>query len=295
LKKTIKIVLPLLIVGLLLSVQFAQATYGVSVGDEFIYDCVSSELNVTLGTNSGGGTGYTVDGQHFAEGTSVTVNVTSISSSVYYDIIAGGYTEADSCSSFGFLLGAIFMIVWPMLIMTSYYDPADWNQTEADEAPGMLLAPFIDNDTSLFDSFKDLADDVQSGSVVSTDTMGDVILNATYTDTATEFYFESYLGGTMNMNDSGTIIVGDVEHHFQFAFTKATGVMLGMRIEGNIDGTSNGTILQMDYDMHTEQDGYNLPGYSFGGGWTWPFPAFGIIATFGALGTIAVLVVRRRK
>lgn len=291
----IKVILPMLIVGLLVSVQFTQATYGVSIGDEHVFDCVSAELNVTLGANSGGGTGYTVDGQHFAEGTSVTTNVTGFSFGVDYDIIAGGYTESSSSSTLGFVLGAVFMIIYPALIMYAYNSTTSWNQTAVDSDPGLLLIPFIENDTTVFDDFKDLADDVQSGTAVSTDTLGEVILNATYTDTTTEFYFESYFGGTLDINQTGTIFTAEIEHHFQFAYEKASGVMLGIRLAGNFDGTVNGTTLQLDYDQHTEQDGYNLPGYIFGGGWTWPFPAFGIIAAFTAIGSIAVLVIKRRK
>ena len=108
-----------------------------------------------------------------------------------------------------------------------------------------------------------------------------------------------YYGG--NMVSNFTAVTGiyfvdvEIEHHYQFAYTKSTGVMLGMRVAFDITGTSNGTSLDINFDSKVEQAGYNLPGFSIGGGWTWPFPAFGIIDAFGALGTLAVLIVRRRK
>jgi hypothetical protein len=291
-----KIVLPLLIIGLLSSVMMVRGTFNVVVGDEFDYDVVAANQSVTVGTNSGSGSGYIVDGTDFAEGTQITTNVTAVGGVVDYDLIAGTSVESESSSSIDLAFLTIFQILFPLVYLQMFAELDAWNQTAADMKPGFMIVPFVENDTD-WQTYIDLATDTHASA--TTNATEPILLDAAYQDGLDEFYFEMYMGGTMNSNF--TAVTGiyfldvEIEHHYQFAYQKSTGVLLGMRMAFDITGTSNGTAIDISLDGKVEKVGYNLPGYEIGGGWTWPFPAFGIIAAFTALGTVAVLVVKRRK
>ncbi|MHA1503861.1 MAG: choice-of-anchor S family protein [Candidatus Heimdallarchaeota archaeon] len=295
-KKILKIVLPLFIVGLFLSVSMTRGAYGVIVGDEFTFDIVSANQVITVGTNSGSGDGYVVDGLSFAEGTSVDTNVTAVGASVDYNLTAGSAVEPMSSSGFGLALLTALHIVFPMLYLEQFAEFDAWNQTAADMEPGIFFVPFVESDTN-WTVYIEMATDIHA--TATTNATQPVLLDAAYTDETDVFYFEMYFGG--NMVSNFTTATGfyeldvEIEHHYQFAYTKSTGVMLGMRVAFDITGTSNSTDVDISFDSKVEIDGYNLPAYSIGGGWTWPFPAFGIIAAFTTLGTIAVLVIKRRK
>ena len=101
---------------------------------------------------------------------------------------------------------------------------------------------------------------------------------------------EQYTSFTTN-----SLINVTIEHHYQFAFTKATGVMLGMRMEGSISGLANGTVVEIYYNYKTEQIGYDLLSYQLGGP-TWPFPGFEYVLALSVVGTLAIpFIIRRRK
>ena len=48
------------------------------------------------------------------------------------------------------------------------------------------------------------------------------------------------------------------------AYNKTNGVMLGIREKGTLSGSSNDTIIFIQYEQHTELEGYNLPNFDFG-------------------------------
>jgi hypothetical protein len=296
LKKILKVVLPLFIIGLFLSVTMVKGTFDVEVGDEFDYDVIAANQSVTVGTNSGSGSGYIVDGLQFAEGTTITTNVTNVGGVVDYDLIAGAAVESSSSSNLDLAFLTAFQLLFPLVYMQAFAELDAWNQTAADEVPGFIIVPFIQNDT-VWQDYIDLATDTHASATTNaTQTM---LLDAAYQDATDEFYFEMYFGGTLDSNFTAStgiyFLDVEIEHHYQFAYTKSTGVLLGMRMQFDITGTSNGTDLDISLDGKVEQVGYNLPAYEIGGGWTWPFPAFGIIAAFTAIGTIGVLVIKRRK
>jgi hypothetical protein len=299
LKKALKFIIPIAIMGLLISTQFANGTFGVEVGNTFTYDIIKSNISATIGTNSGSAVGYEVDGQVFGEGTQVDVEVTNVGvSSVEYEIQAGSYFITETSSSLDLAFTTLLSILAPLAAIMIV--DQTWNQTEVEEVDEPFIIPFVENETTTWDSYKDLADDLQTSPPVSTDTLGVVGINATYTETVTEFVFELYFFGQLVMND--TLITdyyevdADLEHHFQFAFTKSTGVLLGMRMQGSVVGISNATDIDFSYYYHVEKVGYNLPNYIYGGGGGFipGFEWFIAIPALAFIGTIAVIV-RRRK
>jgi hypothetical protein len=298
LKKALKFIIPFAVIGLLFSTQFANGTFGVVVGATYTYDVIKSNMSVAIGANSGSYSGYEIDDQVFAEGTQVEVEVTAVNPlDVAYDVKAGSYFESDASNNLDLGFTTLLSILTPIVALALVEQ--DWNQTEVEEVGSPLLIPFVENETTTWQTYIDMANDLQTSAPVPTTAFGQVGLNATYSDTVSTFVFELYFGGTMAFND--TLITDYVEvnaalvHHFQFAFDKPTGVMLGMRMEGSVIGTSNGTAVSFQYNMHTEKVGYNLPKYEFGGGGFIPgFEWFIVLPAIGFIGTI-VAIVRRRK
>lgn len=297
-KKALKIIIQLAIMGLLISTQFANATFGVEVGNIYTFDIIKSNISIAIGANSGSSSGYEVDDHAFAEGTQVDVEVTAINPlDVEYEVQAGSYYETEYSGSID--LG--FTVFEPNFLPYIHFLEVDqpWRYTEVEKPISPLLIPFVENEITTWQTYIDLATDLQTAPPISTDALGAIGINATYSDTVSTFLFELYMGETIQVND--TIITDYYEinaalvHHFQFAYDKATGVMLGMRMEGSVIGTSNGTAVSWQYNQHTEKVGYNLPGYEFGGGGFIPgFEWFIAIPALAFIGMIAVIV-RRRK
>ncbi|NHJ87339.1 MAG: hypothetical protein FK734_17880 [Asgard group archaeon] len=301
-KKAIKILLPLMIIGLLVTANSGLAeTYGVAIGNTYTYDVVASNVAITVGTESASASGYTLGSTHFDEGTSVTVNVTAVGTTdVDYDIISGAASESEVSSTLSLAFTTIFYgVLFPLLFGIA--TTIEFNTTEASEDPGILMIPFVSNETDTFDSYIDMANDIQAGPTTTGTELGNLVMNATYTDEPDEFFFEFYMGGNYIYNDTiGTDYIYsdmDIEHHYQFAYQKTTGVMLGIRVESEITGTNNGTAVDINVLQHTELDGYNLPNYAFHGGPTWPFPGFEVVIAITAIGSVALaaVLIRKRK
>jgi len=299
----LKIALPLLVVGLYLSATFANANYGVNIGDTFTYDVIANKRTITLGTNTATADGYEIDGHAFAAGTSVEIEVLEFDDSfintTIYEIRSGSYFENDSSSTFGFQLGGLFTIIFPLIISYGYLDESQWNQTEAEELAGLGISPFVEPETATWDLFKEFAAEVQTGtSLVSDPAMQNLTLQAEYTDSVTEFLFEAFMGGHFtDTYSNGTHIFEQdytIDHHYQFAYNKANGVLKGHRLVGTLSGTTNGTVLEMEYDNHVELLGYNLPKLQFGGGFIPGFEWFIALPAIAFLGLIAVII-RKRK
>jgi len=299
----LKVIIPLALISLFLSTQLVTANFGVDIGDTFTYDCIAAERTMTIGSNTGTATGYTVDDHEFAEGTSVVVEVLEFDDSLFnttiYEKQAGSYVENGSSSTFGFQLGGLLMTVFPLLFALGFVDENLWNQTEAEAPPGMILEPFVEPEAATWTLFADFAAEVQTGtSLLSDPAMSGLSIQAEYTDSVSEFFFESYLTGTYNDSiTNGThifLLNYDVDHNFQFAFNKANGVMKGMHIEGSLEGTSNSTVVEISYNMHTELAGYDLPNFQFGGGFIPGFEWFLVIPALGLLVALPIII-RRRK
>lgn len=303
----IKYLLPIALIAIIISPMIVQAdNFGVEIGDTFTFDCVAAEVSGSIGTNSATASGFTIDDHEIPVGTSVTVEVldfeTSLGNTTIYEVSSGSYAENGSSGNFEFQFGGLLMIFFPLLIVGSYINETDWNQTEAETPGELFMVPFVEPTADTWQVFKDLSTEIQTAtSALFSDSDTNLTINADYTESAGEFLFESYIGGTVNTNftDGSEILFVDyeLEHHYQFAYDTINGVMKGMRQEGSIDGTSNSTDLSIAYNQHTELEGYNLPNYQFGGGFTLPFPAFGFYAALAAISSIFIIgvIIRRRK
>ena len=306
--KYMKYILPLALIGILISPMIVSAgNFGVNIGDTFTYDCEAADMSISIGSKSATVTGYSVDDQEFAVGTSVTVEVLDFEyawgNNTIYEVQAGTATENGSSGNFGFLLSSIILIFYPMLFVSGFVNETSFNQTAAEEVPELFMIPFVEPSQDTWDFFIDFASELQTGtSLTLPEDAANLTIAADYSDSVSEFIFESRITGDVegNVTDGSSILFIDytIDHHFQLAYQKANGVMNGIQLEGTLTGTSNSTALNLDYHQKTELSGYNLPNYLLGGGgFTLPFPGFGWIGAVlavSSLFTVAVII-RKRK
>jgi len=297
-KKIISIFL-ILLIPQLLTFPHIKSDFAVEVGQTFVYDIVKSEGEIILGANSANPEGYYIEDQHFNQGTSITINVTNVvPNRVDYTISAGGYSEDRFETFFETTFGFFALAHYPYVVTTFFF--GDWNQTQFDRLIGFLLLPFTHNNTETWVDFSEWADDIHvNGTLYPTELSAGLTLDATYTDDGTDYLFELWMTGHKSETLSGLTEFGyvniDIDHHLQFAFKKATGVQLGLRMVGKAEGTIDGVDYKYSYEMHDELEGYDLPAFTFAipnGGFISGYE-YGI--TLAALGSIAIIFILVRK
>lgn len=79
---------------------------------------------------------------------------------------------------------------------------------------------------------------------------------------------ETFYEGTYyhNLTDDDRILLAEsnVRHNLKMAYNKTSGVMLGIRVKGTLSRASNESTIFIQYEQHTELQGYNLPEFEFG-------------------------------
>jgi hypothetical protein len=270
LRKRFSIISFISIVSLLLISRATTVNaYNVELNDGFDFEILKCENTFYLDDAYGYGQGFEIDGQHFDQGTTVNFNITGFPLfSVQYNISSGGYSEISSNNLFGDLIDHYVYLLYPQTFLNVYYNTSDWEDMDLVGDPGYEFIPFINNASFTWDSMVNLVVDANNQSYLSSWETALMSTNGTYTNTTSEFYLEFYLHGPLrqNVTDSGHIFLMelDVEHHYQFAYNKTDNSMLGFRLMGELDGDSNGTIMEISYDYHTELVGYDLPDLVFG-------------------------------
>ncbi|MHA1586009.1 MAG: choice-of-anchor S family protein [Candidatus Heimdallarchaeota archaeon] len=301
-KKAVKIALPILLIGLILTTQTTKSTYQVSVGNTFVYDVIESSMSVTHGINSTDTQGFEIEGQYFNPGNSVTLNVTDVQpTDVTFNISAGAYSELRQSDLSD--LSMLFLYMVSPIYYTEAISTMKWNSTIIESLihEEILMIPFLSVVSDTWNDWIDVVTGINNnGTILGTTYANGFAVSAAYYNTSIDFVFEFVITGVIDevyvTGTSSSILNMTIDHQYQFAYTKATGVMLGMRMEGEVSGTANGTIIEYTYDYHTEKQGYDLPSYQLGGP-TWPFPGFEYLIALGALGTLTTImvIVRRRK
>jgi hypothetical protein len=248
-----------------------QGIVVVEVNDAFNFDVLKTNRSISIGENSASAEGYEIDGQHFGQATSVNLNITNIGflSSVSYNISSGGYSEINSINTLGFYFSILLHIFEPFTLINDYSNISEWDQAAAEEDPGILIYPFLNNDTSTWDYLHGYVDDAINGtlldSYVGTE---DVETAGSYTNTSTLYMCEIYYEGIYhhNVTEGSDIILvhSNIKHNLKMAYNKTNGVMLGIRDKGTLSGVANESAIFIQYEYHTELEGYNLPNFEFG-------------------------------
>jgi hypothetical protein len=300
LKKAPKIILPLILIGMIFSAPNVHAAYNVTVGSTFNYDVNASNTDITFGVNEVHEEGYTLEGQDFGIDTEVMLNVTLvIPTGLTYNISSGEYSELGQSTILDMLIFMLYM-VYPIVVLEEV-TLNTWNQNDMEDLHlGILMIPFVSITSTTWTEWIDIVDDINENGTLISDPYDGLELQAKYTNATDDFIVELNIRGDLSGDiTSGTALatvdVG-IDHKFLFAYTKTSGVMQGMKMEGDINGISNGTLLDIGYSYDTEKVGYDLPDYDLDRA-TWPFPGFGFWLTIGTISSLVVLVpiIRKRK
>jgi hypothetical protein len=299
LKKPLKIVLPLLLLGLIFSTQNIQAPYNVTLG-LYAYDVNDANVTLSFGVNTATVDGFAVAGQDHPSGTAITLNVTSVlADEVKYNITAG--TDVESHTTIpGDASFLIDMIYYPINILTIItLNP--WNQVAVESLfKEIIMLPFLSVNATTWTDWMHLINNMTAGTLPAGDIDDTINLRAKYVNGTSDFLVEVYYHGAFmeNLTDVSVMSSIDVslEHKYMFAYNKTTGIMYGMQMEGSIDGTANGTLISCNYVYNTEADGYDLPDFDLDKA-TWPFPGFRLGLAIGVLSSIVfvAVIIRKRK
>ncbi|MHA1156488.1 MAG: choice-of-anchor S family protein, partial [Candidatus Heimdallarchaeota archaeon] len=277
----------------------AAATFGVSVGDTFTYDCVASEQTIVWGSNSSIAEGYNLDEHHFAVGTSFSVEIldisTSISTIVTFSVSNDGYQEGYMSNARMLLLSTYFEYSSLILMMKAYMGSHEWDMP--------IDLAFIETDASTWSDLIDIVDYMNELYLTLMPT-SDITMDARYTDDGTTFTYEMLVSGVLNNTYTPltspaipwTDYSDNYEYYCMFAYDKATGVMLGTHLLGSISGVSNVTDYAVTADFHIEKAGYDLPTELLSTN-TEEFFGYSIAIAFGSITTLVMIAVyvRRKK
>ncbi|NHJ49176.1 MAG: hypothetical protein FK733_15415 [Asgard group archaeon] len=299
-KKSLKIILPLLMLGLIFSAQNIRAAYTLSPGI-YNYDINESGLVITSGVNTVDVVGFYVSGDSYPDHTPITLNVTTVgASSVEYNLTATGIPENHTTipSDVSYLYD---LMVHPFTLLGGVALNT-WNQSEMEALHlGILMLPFIYVEATTWSDWIDVVDGISENNTLLGETFNEGLeVRTKYTNATDDFFVELYYRGdfaeTITGTDVMSIVDVKIEHKLLFGYTKATGVMLGMKMEGSIEGLANGTTLDCTYIYNTEKLDYNLPDYDLDKA-TWPLPGLEIGIGLGVISSIALatIIIRRKK
>jgi hypothetical protein len=281
----------------------------VEINEAYDYDVLKANRSITVGNNSATAEGFEIAGQPFSQVNSVNLNITGLGilSSVNYDITCGTQTESRSISTLGFYFGILYQIYQPILTINDYSNASEWDQVTAEEPPGILMYPFLNNDTSTWDYLLGYVDDAINGTLLeSYPGTEEIVTNGAYVNTTSYFECEIYFEGIYhhNVSDGSELILvhSNMKHNLKMAYNKTNGVMLGIRTKGTLSGVADDTVVYVDYEQHTELQGFNLDNFAFGVVIPTPTPTPSktigmpiIPVIFGFIIFIATMNVKKRK
>ncbi|MHA1198511.1 MAG: choice-of-anchor S family protein [Candidatus Heimdallarchaeaceae archaeon] len=286
-KKTLKIVLPILIAAALFGATSTHA-YGVSVGNIFTYDVVASNWDVTVGPDSSSGTGWNFLDVLRTVGSQFDVEVTAVDASgVDWEIQLGIDMDVGSNSAFdGF--GLLILLVLPLLFTEDIALTLDTG--EADLGLGLTELFFVDVET-FSEVFYEMANtDIETDlsdedPAINIDQAGGIFDNDT-SIAVFEWHLDyTYVNASIDSNLSGTYV-------WQYAFDKSDGHMKGYYHMIDYSGTLAGVDFNYNLEQKVEEAGYDLP--NVGAGILPGFEWFIVIPIVAILGGIAIIR-RKRK
>jgi hypothetical protein len=295
-KNKIKLLIPIVLIGILLAPAAIRADYGVGVGEVYTYDVVTSTWSLKAGSNSGEGTGYPFAGAKFGEGTSIDVEVLSVDPTmgVSYEATAGTKTQTGSNSPFD-MLGIFLYCFYPFLISSSM--SMTWNQTEVEMGPDIIAMYFFDAETASDFFMGTLANDTSMASMATESGFTLDRMEGHFDNSTSEVVFDWVIEGSIEYTEDNTDLSG--YELLQFVFDKDDGYLLGYQIDMDFEGTTEGEVFEIDLDQKVEKAGFNLDSfyYETGGllggfipGYEWGIGLFAI----ASISVIAILIKRKK-
>lgn len=283
LKKIVKIGIPILLVFVILAPTMTKAAYNVAVGNIFTYEGVKNNWDITVGTDTSSGTGFSIDETHYAEKTQFTVEVTAAdSTSVNWDLVIG----TDTISGFNFGLDGLYF-VFVMFMPLFYSLPSTWNQTYMDLGPELVPIFFIDPQI-MSEFFFEMTNVTYISSVFSDPDWVIASIGGTFDNSSAIAVFDWHFDMTWTDAVSGHNYGGTFS--YIYAFDKITGQMKGNYMNLDYTGQVDFTVQNVQLTQRFEEVGYNLPGVGFIPGFEW----FMVIPAFALLAGLPIIIKRRK-
>jgi len=288
-KKILKIGIPLLTIVLILSTTMVKADFNVTVGDDNDYTVDTSNWAVSVGSNSGGGTGFALEGTGYDEGETINIEVTAeTTSTVNYDLTVDTDTYSYISSGFGNIFFFAFSTFLPLLMPAMV--GGTWDQTAVDMGPSLWGDFFIDsiftevcyefaNNQTLLDEMEDDMTDVKFKK-----------LEGEFVNSTDIAIFDWALDMEIVNSTTNTDYGG--KFRWKIAFDQTTGWVKGWRIYLNYDGTFEGTVLDIEWNQLVQQSGYTLGDFAIGTGL---FPGFEWFLVIPALSLLALPVIKKKR
>ncbi|MCE7743932.1 MAG: hypothetical protein GPJ52_02230 [Candidatus Heimdallarchaeota archaeon] len=260
---------------------FAYANFGVTVGEIFTYEVVTSQWSLVQDLDSGQGSGLKYGGNPFPIGTQFTIEILAASSSsINWEIDIDGNTAINNNDA-GDVADMTEFLYLPFAFTSGF---GTWDQGEVEMGPAIMMGIFFLEPTAFIDFFQALHNQASTSSF----------------DPSTYWVYNNV---DANFDSSGTIAIFDWVHNAQYndsgcntylsgtyyatiAFDKTTGVLKGYNLDLDYFGDVAGDTFQIDMQQNIEQVGYNIDGFYFtapGFGWLTVFPALLVVSYFGFL------------
>jgi len=280
--KTLKVILPLAFIAFLLSTTMVRADYNVTVGNTFDYDVVASNWNISSGSDSSTGTGFSFLEVNRAVGSTFTVEVLTVDTNlgVDWEMTLGAATDTGNNNPFD-ALGIALSLFLPIILSMG---TISWNQTAVDLGPGINELFFLD--TEIGELFFQLTNETFVESLSDPNYVFNNVFG-TFENSTNVAVFVWHFDMTMT---SGTTNLGGT-FVWQIAYDQTTGQLKGYYMDMDYSGSFAGIPITYQFEQKVEEVGYNLPGV---GGFIPGFEWFIAVPALALLGGVAVIIKKRK-
>jgi hypothetical protein len=282
-------VLPILTIVIVLSTTMVKADFNVTIGQDNDYEVTTSDWAISVGGNSGGGSGVNIEDVGYAEGSTLNIEVTGVSLlDVDYDMTVGVDVYPYTSSAFGNIFFFAFTLFLPMLMPSMV--GGTWDQAAVDMGPGLWGDFFLDT------SFSDVCYELANNQT-ALDELTEEETDITFKKVAAEFENDTAIAVfdwalDMEWVNSSTNTDFGGKFRYKIAFDQTTSWVKGWRLFMDYDGTVEGTILDIVWNQLVQQSGYTVGNFAIKTGL---FPGFEWFLAFPVLGLLAVPVIYKKR
>ncbi len=234
----------------------SEPVWGVSPGDTFNYDLNYVEIDYSLPPVDYNATGITFANDSFVEQNSViTFNATNINETlIEYDLINNGTTENNYRVSGNFSNELSFLLNLPLKFALKEVNLTDIKRgfTGID----YLIVPTLNEAWDEFDQYDNPLYLAFTEEIFASQAEIDLEGLTTISHVIDECVFDWHVNGTFLDETNGTNF--DFIYSLKMAYEISTGMLLGMRVEMEIDGENNGEPTSVIIRSEVERNGYEL-------------------------------------
>ncbi|MBN1329563.1 MAG: hypothetical protein JXA54_08830 [Candidatus Heimdallarchaeota archaeon] len=269
------------------------------VGQSFVYNVLTSNLNVTLDRKDYFVDTFQFEQQQYPAQTDVEIVVNA---SNYNNI---NYTQTIGTDSynikFPYLVDMAYSYVYVLTdyysdyaldiastIMSDYIEEGNFSSSSYGSGLLLELAYFLPPNETIWSIFQTISSNQLNTSNYD-EIVFDIIVQSSYTEQNGFVYLESYINCKIYKRD---YYDGKLNNGFLLIYEKSTGVLYGLHIKGTFDGKLLNRSIRCDTEFHIELADYDMPELSL---YTALTPNAGIVLISFGLTICAVFTIKRKK